>query len=181
MSEERHSVQEKGEQHLICCFLCILKLNFHLSPCYLLNYMCMENLQTSSAPLSVFLPFFLETNISWVFPLLFPQYKEIINITFTAFLVPLFLYKVYISSGGRFSTGMHFHWRKQAPANAYYFLKEKFTHMWIKTLVLSNFLASATVVLGGNDVGVGAPWQSLPCQATGPIVRQSYTSLQTMG
>lgn len=88
----------------------------------------MENLEVSSTPLSVFLPFFLETNMSWVFLLLFPQYKEITNVTLTMFSVPLFLYNIYISCGGEFSTGVHFCWRKQAPANAY-FLKEKFTHL----------------------------------------------------
>lgn len=40
---------------------------------------------------------------------------------------------------------------------------------------MSNLLASATVVPGGSDVGTGAPWQLLPCQADSPIVCQSYT------
>lgn len=64
---------------------------FNLSPCYLLNHICMENLETSSAPLSVFLPFFLETDLSWVFPLFFAQHKEINNVNLTTVLVPLFL------------------------------------------------------------------------------------------
>lgn len=46
MSEERHSVQEKGEQRLLCFLLRILKLNLE-SILYLiyhlLNYICMEN------------------------------------------------------------------------------------------------------------------------------------------
>lgn len=82
---------------------------------------------TSFAPLSVFFLFFLEMNTSWAPPSLFPQYKKLINVILTTCLVSLFHYMVYTAQeGGEFSIGRHFHWGKQAPADAQ-FLKEKFT------------------------------------------------------
>lgn len=77
---------------------------FNLSTCYLLNYMCMENLEISFALLSVVFLLFLETNISWVFPFLFFQYKKITNVILTTiFVVPFSLYSLPQLGGWDFS------------------------------------------------------------------------------
>lgn len=109
MSAESHSVWEKGEQSLIYPIMYIeIKSKkyfiFNLLPCYLLNYMCMENSETSIALLSVFFALFLETNISWVFPLLFSQYRKIINVILTrVFGIPFSLYGLPQQGGWDFS------------------------------------------------------------------------------